>query len=187
MKGLRGRDRVRRCSGTTIAEAPLAMWIIIVGMMFPLVCLVMIMFRYGLFWNAAREAAQQAGRAPTFLADPTGPNGVGGISAVNAAQSVATLSASAFTGITLQPIRVYIITTNLGTAVVTKNPANTPLSTPADPVNNVYDVLVELRGQMQPFVPMNFFPFSGIAGLGAPISLTACSQYSVEIPQGLNQ
>lgn len=178
--------RQRRIKGTTIPEAPLVLWIIIVGFMFPLLLLATIAFRFGLFWNACREATLTAARCSTFQVDPAVP--VGSMSAVNTANAVANKAVNSFTGITVvPPINVYILSTALATSTTSKGAANTCLAAAADAVNNVYDVQVEMTGQIQPLVTLSSPVFGSIPGLSGPITVTVRSQSGVEIPQGLNK
>ena len=64
--------RKRSNRGTTIAEMPLALWIIL---MICFCCLILCTetIRFGFFWNACREAAQQAAKCQTFLVNSSVP------------------------------------------------------------------------------------------------------------------
>src|ERR1700679_894454 len=58
----------RLCRGTTMAEMPVALWLLIL-MCFPLIIVATSSLRFGFFWNAAREAAMQAAKCQTFQND----------------------------------------------------------------------------------------------------------------------
>ena len=174
--------KLRSSRGTTIAEMPLALWIIIM-MCFCMLILATESMRFGFFWNACREAAQQAAKCQTFLL-----NSSVGPSACNTASTWAQTASSSFTGITLvQPVNVYILSTNVISGVQTKNPSWTPLPVAADTTNNIYDIQVELNGQIAPLIAFSQSYFGNVPGLTVPFSITVRSQYTSEVPQGLNQ
>lgn len=176
--GFNGRRRNR---GTTIAEMPLAMWIIIMGIFFPILILGIITLRFGFFWNACREAASQAAKCPTFEVDSSQ-----GKSAVNTADTVATLAANSFSGISIvYPINVYILQTDVSAGTSVKNSNRQKLITAADTDKNIYEVQVELNGLIAPLVPVG--SLGSIPGLSSPFPVTVKAQYSCEVPQGLDQ
>lgn len=167
-----------------MAELPLAMWIMIVGLCFPLLVIATSSMRFGFFWNACREAAQQAARCQTFQ-----NNSSVGTSAINTADQVAALSANSFSGISIvPPVNVYILQTNVISGQSTKNPSRTKLAAAADTDNNVYEIQVELNGMIQPLISNPVTGMLGsIPGLTGPFPVTVRAQYSCEVPQGLNQ
>jgi hypothetical protein len=57
-----------------------------------------------------------------------------------------------------------------------------------DTSNNIYDIQVELIGQINPLVsyPMPGI-FGNVPGLTGPMPCVVRSQYTSEVPQGLNQ
>lgn len=172
-----------------MVELPLALWIIIVCLALPLMMLATLAIRWGFFWNAARESAQNAAKCQTFLADDPS---AGLISSVNTARFWATRSAQAFTGITLGPIpgqgcQVFILMTDL-TGTTSNRPADTPLGSAADPINNVYTIQVQLSGSFDPLLPMPGGIFGvGVPGLTAPAPVAVLSTAGAEVPQGLNR
>jgi hypothetical protein len=179
--GCKHYPRCRR--GTTMAEMPVALWLLIL-ICFPLLIVATSSLRFGFFWNAAREAAMQAAKCQTFQNDSTV-----GISSVNTADAWAAKATGAFGGITvIPPVNVYIIQTNVTSGITTKGTSRTALAAAADTDNNIYDIQVEINGQIEPLVPV---PMAGLAG---PIPGITCaypvvvrSQYTSEVPQGLNK
>jgi hypothetical protein len=175
------RRRHRRTSGTTIAEMPVALWIIV------FLCFAMLVFacqtvRFGFFWNACREAAQQAAKCQTFKNDSsTGP------SAVNMATTFATQAASSFSGLTITAIEVHIMSTNVTSGLSTQYPSDQQLPAAADTTQNIYDIQVVLKGQVEPLIRDTFGGLINLPGLSAPIPVVVSSQYNSEVPQGLNQ
>jgi hypothetical protein len=171
----------RRRSGTTMAEMPLALWIIIM-MCFALLILVTDFIRFGFFWNACREAAQHAAQSQTFLTDTvTGP------SSCTVASQFGAYATNAFSGLTLTATNVYIVQTNVFSQNTTKYPNRTALAAAADTSQNIYCIQVELIGQIQPLVPMAQGFVGNVPGLTGPFPVVVRSQYSAEDPQGLNQ
>lgn len=93
-----------------------------------------------------------------------------------------------FTGITLiQPVNVYILTTNVISGQQTKGASQTPLAQAADIQNNIYDIQVEMNGQIDPLIAFSHDYFGDVPGLTIPFPITVRSQYTSEVPQGLNQ
>jgi hypothetical protein len=173
----------RRRRGTTIAEMPLAMWIIILGICLPMLMIATMTLRFGFFWNACREAAQQAARCQTFQNDSAV-----GKSSVSVADLVATKSAQAFTGITITAVNVYIVQTDVNSRVCSKNANRQKLGAAADIDNNIYDIQVELTGQVEPLIRSSTSGMMGdIPGLTGPFPVMVRAQYVCEVPQGLNQ
>lgn len=167
-----------------MAEMPLAMWIMILGMCLPLLMISTMTLRFGFFWNACREAAQQAARCQTFQTDTTS-----GPSSVTTADAVAASSTQAFTGISIVgPVNVYILQTNVNTNVSQKNASRQCLAAAADTANYIYDIQVELNGQIQPLITASSNGILGnIPGLTGPFPVVVRAQFSSEVPQGLNQ
>lgn len=186
-----------RGKGTTIAELPIGLWIIFVGIGLPLVVLVALTFRFALFWEAAREAAQSACGCQTFFSNPIFPANTQ--SAINAATAAANTVASTFNGFSLSSTNLYILTTNAGSTtdiVNTFGPYSVGSTSPGfviDPDHNVYQVRVVVSGQIQPLltVPAGILCFNSgngisIPGLTAPIAVSASQERVFENPSGLN-
>ncbi|HEY9731032.1 MAG TPA: hypothetical protein V6C89_03920 [Drouetiella sp.] len=176
------RNHHRRSDGgTTLAEMPLALWIIIVGICFPILMLAIMTVRYGFFWNACRQAAQQAAKCPTFQNDSSQ-----GKSAVNTADTVASMAASSFNGISIvNPVHVYIVQTDVSAGSTSTNADRQMLAAAADTDKNIYEIQVSLDGLVAPIVPIS--TFGNIPGLTSPFPVNVKAQYSCEVPQGLNQ
>jgi hypothetical protein len=173
-----------RCRhGTTMAEMPVALWLMVL-MCFPLMIIATSSLRFGFFWNAARETAMQAAKCQTFQTDSAV-----GISAVNAADAWAAKATTGFSGITITPpVNVYIIQTNVTSGVTTINPSRQKLVAAADTDNNIYDIQVEINGQVEPLIRVPMAGLAGpIPGITGPFPVVVKSQYTAEVPQGLNK
>lgn len=165
-----------------MAELPLAIWLVILCFAFPLLILATLSIRYGFFWNAAREACTQAAHCQTFLANTA----VGGTSAVNTANNVASTAASAFTGITMTSCDVIIISSTIPGGVITRGAPGAKLASPADPENNQYTIEVALTGQVEPLIRQSGGVMGQIVGLTAPFPVKVTWQNAFENTQGLN-
>lgn len=170
--------------GTTIAELPVSLWIIFIGIAMPLLCLVLTTVRYGLFLEAAREAADVASQAQNYVGSGTGQSG-----AIALAQSQATAVAASFSGLSISPSDVHcwiVITPITTTGSSTLIGPDTALAVPADPTQNLYQIRVTVAGQIQPMVSM----FEGafvLPGLNAPIYVATEMTRVCENPTGLTQ
>lgn len=180
-------------SGTTMAEMPLALWILILGIAFPLIIMIMMTVKFGFFWNAARDACKQAVQAQTFSGAPP----QGGLSAIDTAENVATSAASMFSGITLLPgadgrmAQVRILKTDLISGTTTTLALNQRLTggdAPPDPDQFYYAVQVVLEGQIEPFMNHPGVDLSGapVPGLTVPFRVSVSSQFPFENIQGLD-
>jgi hypothetical protein len=176
-----------------MAEMPVAIWLMVMCIAFPLIVLVTLSIRFGLFWLAAREAVQKAAQCQTYLVDP--PASIGGQSSVNTAQQVTMRACSSFGGITLaSPAEVYIIQMPVvvgeqGRPAATSTPIgpNTKLTAPADSENNIYQIQVILKGQIAPLVSLPVAVLGPIPGLTTPFPVTVKAQQQVEDVQSLNE
>ncbi|MBU6454776.1 MAG: hypothetical protein KGS72_23615 [Cyanobacteria bacterium REEB67] len=177
VKGLRGP------AATTMAEMPVALWLLIL-MIFPVLIIAVSSIRFGFFWNAVRETAMMAAKCQTFQNDSAV-----GISAVNTADLWANKATASFSGITIvPPVNVYILQTNVISGTSTKGTSRQALATSADTDNNIYDIQVEVNGQIEPLVRVPFGGTTGaIPGLTGPFPVVVRSQYTAEVPQGLNK
>jgi len=178
---------IRKLSGLTIAELPAGLWVIFVGIGMPLLCLVLTTIRFGLFMEAARQAADVAAQAQSYLSNSS-------TGAITLAQDKALAVAGAFPGLSINPddVKCWIIVTPLantgpnGNASTVVGP-NTPLNTPADTAENLYQLRVDITGQIQPVVSLNIDYFGGIPGLNRPMTVKTSMTRVFENPPGLYQ
>jgi len=180
----------KRCSAQVLAEAPAALWILFVGIGFPLLILATLTLRLGLFWEAVKEAAQVSCQAQTFLTPPTYPTSA--LSAVQSATTTAQNVLNIFPGCTLtQPVNVYIGATPISGGSTNWLNAGSPNQTVSagqiDTDQNVYSIRVDLVGQVQPLVTFNCPYFGNIPGLTEPFPASVSEQRIFENPLGLSQ
>lgn len=173
-----------RCRGTTLAELPMGLWVIFVGMGMPLICLMLTVARYVVFMEAANQAVNLAAQAQQYYSSS------GSSSAVTQAQDQAVAVASSFSGLTISPenVKCYIVVTPLSSGNSSGNSAiygpNTMLTKPADPTQNLYQVQVNITGQIQPIISMPGY-FMAIPGLNAPLTVQTAMTRVFENPSGL--
>jgi len=176
--------------GVTITELPAGLWIIFVGICMPLLCLVLTTLRYTLFWEAAREAADAASQAQSY--------NLSGMGSVSLAQNTAVNVAALFSGVTINPddVQCWIIVTpfanlntpgNSGPPPSTVIGPNTALTTPADTSKNLYQLRVDVSGQLQPMLYLPTSVFGAIPGLNQPFPVKISMVRVFENPQGLYQ
>jgi hypothetical protein len=170
-----------RTVGTTLAELPLGLWVIFFGFCLPLLAMAITTVRFGLFWEAAREAADAACQAQYYADNGTSP----GQGAVTVATNTASNVAAMFSGVTVNTVNCYIVATPIvnlanGNASVITGPSTISnpvcLSSPADLTKNIYQIRVDVIGQIQPI----FSVAGGLAipGFTQPASVTV-SQFRI--------
>ena len=64
---------------------------------------------------------------------------------------------------------------------------NAPLNSPADPTVNLYQLRVDVAGQIQPVISLSSDIFGNIPGLTGPIPVKMSMMRVFENPQGLYQ
>lgn len=166
----------RNRKGSTIADTPITLWLLFLGLTLPLMDLASITMRYTFLLAAARDGAFAASREQTYtLADA-------------AAKARINATATTFTGITVTGITTNVVATNLASkAVILRQPNK--LASPANPNTNLYQIESVVNGTIQPFINMggSAAVLPNIPGVTAPVQTTvACREY-FENPQGLNQ
>ena len=165
-----------------IAELPLVLWVMFIVLMIPLIDLATFTIRYTFLLAASRDAAMSASLARTFGTNPSSTE----LSAKNAATAAAQTEASAWSEVTVTSVTTNIVITKLSTGIVTRQ--STPLSTPADTVNNAYQIETIVNGTTNPILRFSSSSFWGnIPGLTAPVPVSITSRAYFENPQGLNQ
>lgn len=168
-------SRSRR--GSFIADAPMALWLLFIGLTLPFLNLASITMRYTFVLAAARDGAFAASRETTYtLADA-------------ALRAKVAQTAASFTGITINPaqVRTYVVTTNIATKVSTRQPAR--LGAAANPTANIYSIEAEVPALIQPFINLNGMGgmLPNVPGLTSPVATTCICREYFENPQGLNQ
>lgn len=153
--------RLRRNNGTAVAEMPGAIWLFLVGMLFPLIALVTISYRVILLNNGVRDCGYQAALAQSYSEAKT------------KAASTLAKDASAFTGITIAggDPRVRIVVRELATGNETEFSAPLPVGS-VNVQNNNYFIRTYVDATVDPLINMGTTGFwANIPGLTGPIQL----------------
>lgn len=168
--------RLRRNNGTAVAEMPGAIWLFLVGMLFPLIALVTISYRVILLNNGVRDCCYQAALAQSFTEAQT-----------KAASTLAT-DAAAFSGISIAggDPRVRIVVRELATGKETEYSAPLPVGS-IQTQNFNYFIRVYVDATVDPLINMGTTGFwTNIPGLTGPIQLKNMVYDSfAENPDGL--
>jgi hypothetical protein len=167
----------KRNTGTAIAEMPGAIWLFLVGMLFPLIALVTISYRVVMLYNGVRDSCYQAALQQSFS------------DAQATAKTVLTTDVGAFNGISVDSStepRVVIVTRVLATGKETES--TSPLA--AGSVNvqlNNYFIRTYVNAKVQPLINMGTTGFwINVPGLTGPIDLNnMVYQTFAENPNGL--
>lgn len=178
---MKGSIRLRRRSGgSAIAEAPVALWLAVLGLFMPLFCLATVTLRYTFMVTAAHEAAYQAAISKTFSTDVSTTD----LCAINAADTTARNVATNFSGITVNTVSTRIIQSDSQTDSL--QVYSTRLNNPADTTRYVYLLETTVTGLVQPLVSGHTGIFQNIPGLTGPMTVQVTSRKLAENPQGLN-
>lgn len=167
--------RRRSRKGSTMADTPVTLWLLFLGLTFPLMDLASITMRYTFLLAAARDGAFAGSREQTYtLADA-------------ALKAKIAQTASSFTGITVNSVTTNVVTTNLATKAVARQPNK--LAAPANPSTNLYQIEAQVQGTIQPFINMGGVGgiLPNVPGITAPVTTSVTCREYFENPQGLNQ
>lgn len=174
--------RIRSRSGSSIAELPVAIIVLLFVLLFPLADLCTIGLRSATVFAAARNAAHHAGRAKSFLADSE----EGELSAKNTAIKWAVEtrnSCIAGTAIAPDDVKLEIVGTPLDGKQSPMRSSAPLKETQQD--TYVYQIEVQVTGSVEPLITMNKKLFGPIPGLTEPVIVTAACREFCEHPDGL--
>lgn len=167
--------------GSTFIETPLALWIVIVCLIIPMIVLATAGIRYAFFLNAAQQAVRAAAQAKTFQQDFP-PD----FSATTLAQRTAQTACQAFSGVTLNSVTTSIVITPVSAG--SPSTQTSKLSQPASEQTNLYQIQVQLVGQINPLVPLPVAAFGiHIPALTDPYPIQTYAKAVAENTQGLDQ
>jgi hypothetical protein len=168
----------RRPKGHFLADAPIAIWIVIILLFVPLLDFSAVLLRSSLLYVAVHNAARNAAKARTFLAPLAGQP-----SATQLATTTVDNVAALWSGVTINSVLAEIVITDISTDVVSRQ--SSPLTTPANDATNTYQLEVTVTGTVFPLVTFNIGLFGAVPGLTQPIVVTMSDRQYVENPQGL--
>jgi hypothetical protein len=172
---------LRKQKGSMIADVPAALWVLLVLFTFPLIDLAAITIRYTFLVTASRDAAHAAAQAKSFFTSVSGQYP----SAVILAEQQANTSAQGFSEISINNVKTNIVTTNINSGAVSRR--STPLTAAADTSTNLYQIEVEITGQINPLITNHSGSLLNIPGISSPMQVVVASREYCEFPQGLTQ
>lgn len=163
-----------------MVETPFLLWILIVGLIMPIIALATMGIRYAFFLNAAQLAVHAAAQAKSFQQDYP-PD----MSAQTRAQQMARTSCESFKGVTLNTVTTSIVITPVAAGAASAQ--TTKLTGPAFEENNIYQIQVLLDGELNPIIPVPSGTLGiNVPGLTAPYPVQTTAKAVSENPQGLN-
>ena len=176
------RLRGRKALASSIAELPVAIFILFLILLLPLIDLATIAFRTSFIHSACHNAVHSAARAKTFK-----ENGdKGELSAINIAKrdAVATKeNGLAGVDFSANDVTVFIIgnPTKVGKPPLRTDSPLTAVSTK----DYIYQVEVQVSGTVEPLVTLTPTLFGNVPGLTVPFPVTATYRQFSEHPAGL--
>lgn len=165
--------------GNTLAETPAIIFVLVLGVFFPMVVLGSITLRATFLSVTAKDAAHAAAKAKTFQTGEAEKP-----SAIDIANSVIAREGPKFSGISASSIKTSIVSTDVTSGSVTRSSA--PL-TNVDTSRNVYAIEVAVNGKVEPIIRCETGFFGNVPGLTSPMPLTVVACEMSENPQGLNK
>jgi hypothetical protein len=175
---IRGRSH----RGTSVAEFPVVLGIFLLAVFFPLLDLATIFFGSSSVFSAARVAAVEASRAPTFRNDST-INGQRKLSAIHMAEAKAVEMGTGGVEINASDVAVSVLQVPLNEEGTTATINPTAEFVP-DTSANIYQIQVAVSGRVSPMIMLSSF-FGHIPGLTEPLVVRAVSTATCEKPDGL--
>ena len=166
-----------RLSGNAAAELPIALWIILFVLIFPLLNLSTIGLRIPFMYWAVHNGCILGAKARSFQVPLNGQP-----SAVQLAQHGVDRVLQSFSGIHAHPVATNIVITDIKTHSKTLVPG--PLADAADVNSYTYQLQVTVGASVDPIIVCPF-PIS-VPGLTEPINLTFSDRQFVENPAGLS-
>jgi hypothetical protein len=167
----------RPCRGSFLADAPIAIWLLLMLLFFPMIDLGTICLRATFLYFSVRNAVRSGSRAGSYQ------NPVNGPSAVQIVNNTVNTLVSGWNGLQVNSISTDIVITNLSTNVVTRQA--TKLSSPADDGNYTYQLEASVTGSVYPLVLFSSC-FGSVPGLSAPMIMVMRDRQYFENPQVLN-
>jgi len=147
----------------------MGLWLLFVGIGFPMIIMASITYRYMMFYFDCRNSCLKAAKAPTFT------------QAEATAASVFSQDQAAWNGVTgTETINILIKPLAGGAPTV----STTPLTT-VDSDNNIYFIQAVCNGQINPLVSLGSYMGLNIPGLTGPYPVQVVVEFYAENPDGL--
>ncbi len=172
---------MRKSTGSSILEIPVAIWLVLVVLFIPMLGLSAITLKSTLLNIAVQDAIHAAAKAKTFeQSTDEGP------SATQIATDVFTQGLAQFPGLAdSSSIDLDILEIGLVNQQLTRRSAK--LLLPADSSQSTYQIEGTATASIDPLFPLNKEIFGSIPGLSDKMLLTFRAREMFETPQGLNR
>lgn len=169
------RRHSRSAFASSIAEMPVALWAIFIGLLFPLAILLSMGYRASVVYFATDAACRKASKAPSFTEAQT------------RAASTLTTDLTPFSGISNVVPALTIKVKSLASATETTSTTVLPPGS-VNTSQNIYFVILRVDADIDPIVHFaGGFMGMSIPGLTGPYTLRIASQAYVENPNGLTE
>ncbi len=169
------RPLSRARQGSSIAEMPVVLWAIFIGLLFPLAILISMGYRASVVYFATDAACRKASKAPSFTEAQT------------RATTTMTTDLATFSGISNVVPVLTIKTKSLSNASSTTSTTVLPPGT-VNTSQNIYFVILGVDADIDPLVHFaGGFMGLNVPGLTGPYTLHFTSQAYVENPNGLTE
>lgn len=158
------------------AELPIILWILFIGIAFPVLDLATTFLRISFLYAGVHYASISAARAGSFSAPLDGKP-----SAQDETASKLNQIQKLFTGLSVANVNTAIVVIKNDT--LAKSSQNVPLALPADQSANTYQIEVAADCSADPLFPIPL-PIK-VSGLNAPLTMHIAARQYCENPQGL--
>jgi hypothetical protein len=159
----------RKSRGYSFVETAFGLWLLFVGIAFPLIIMASITYRYVMFYFDCRNSCLKAAKAPSFT------------QAQATALSIFSQDQQAWNGVSgTETINILIKPLAGGAPTI----STTPLAS-VDTNNNVYFIQAVCDGQISPLVQFGSWMGLNIPGLTGPYPVTVVVEFYAENPDGL--
>src|SRR5215471_654416 len=141
----------RSASGSSLAELPAALWILLVGLLVPMIILAMLSLKASFFNTVAKDAAHNASRAKIFKY-PSDPPPGSPKDAVTIARDTAMAAAQAL-GVKIDSadnIKTVIVETELAPPYTST--VHEDMLATVSPSDHLYSVRVTVQGSVEPLL-----------------------------------
>lgn len=156
------------------------LWVIFVLLLFPILNLSTCWVRSYFLYQACHGACLEASKARSFEVS-SGTD----LSAKATADQVARQTANSWSGVRISSVDTQIITTNINTLV--QSYASGRLTTAPDTERNNFQVMVRVRGEVDPLIPFGLNLFGGVPGVTGPMPVSIVDRAYFENIQGLTR
>lgn len=170
----------RNQKGSLVDLGP-ALWFFLFLLALPLLNLATVALRYTFLLGASRDAAYMAASAKTFQTSLDAADPSASVIAAQRAQA----NCQSFSGVNYIGTQTDLVITNLNTNAITTQ--STPLSSPADTSNYLYQIKVIVTAKVWPLLPYNDKIMPNIPGLMSPVEYSVPTIEMCENPSGMNE